>query len=246
VDTISDDIPAPLPVFWGRWLGSAREGDGHLSPCCAEPLAQGLYPLAFDGQTTGLTKRPVASLLGLVASECDDNPGPKALLDIGPNQDDPVPSSDAEQFTTFVIDAQPRLLRALVGYFGVDDAHDAMADAFVYTWEHWKRVSRMDNPTGYVYRVAISRGRRRWHKNGTLSVATDTGMPDVEPALPSAMRQLSPRQRTAVFLVHGCQWSQEEVADLMGISVSSVRNHLTRGMTHLRHLIGDTEEEKVT
>jgi RNA polymerase sigma factor (sigma-70 family) len=71
-------------------------------------------------------------------------------------------------------------------------------------------------------------------------------MPDVEPALPSAMRQLSPRQRTAVFLVHGCQWSQDEVADLMGISVSSVRNHLRRGMTHLRHLIGDTEEERVT
>ena len=144
------------------------------------------------------------------------------------------------------MDAQPRLLRALVGYFGADDAHDAMADALVYTWEHWKRVSRMDNPTGYVYRVAISRGRRRWRKNGTQSVPPDTGMPDVEPALPSAMRQLSPRQRTAVFLVHGCQWSQEEVADLMGISASSVRNHLTRGMTHLRHLIGDTEEEKVT
>ena len=104
----------------------------------------------------------------------------------------------------------------------------------------------MDNPTGYIYRVAISRGRRRWRKSGTLSVAPDIAMPDVEPALPSAMRQLSPRQRTAVFLVHGCQWSQEEVADLMGISASSVRNHLRRGMAHLRHLIGDTEEEKVT
>jgi RNA polymerase sigma factor (sigma-70 family) len=68
-------------------------------------------------------------------------------------------------------------------------------------------------------------------------------MPNVEPALPSAMRRLSPRRRAAVFLVHGCEWSHEEVADLMGISVSSVRNHLARGMTHLRDLIGDTKEE---
>lgn len=190
----------------------------------------------------------LASLFGLLAIECDGNPEPKALIDIGPNQEVPVPPSDAERFTAFVINAQPRLLRALVGYFGADDAHDAMADALAYAWEHWMRVSTMANPTGYVYRIAVSRGRRRWRKNinGPLSVAPDTAMPDVEPALPFAMRQLSPRQRTAVFLVHGCQWSQEEVADLMGISASSVRNHLRRGMTHLRHLIGDNEEEKVT
>jgi DNA-directed RNA polymerase specialized sigma24 family protein len=202
----------------------------------------------LDGSTTALTICPVwRHYFGLVAIECDGNRQPKALLDIGPNRDDPVPPSDAERFTAFVVDAQPRLLRALVGYFGADDAHDAMADALAYTWEHWMRVSTMDNPTGYVYRVAVSRGRRRWRKNmnGPLPVAPDAGMPDVEPALPSAMQQLSPRQRTAVFLVHGCQWSQEEVADLMGISASSVRNHLRRGMTHLRNMIGDTEEEKV-
>jgi RNA polymerase sigma-70 factor (ECF subfamily) len=177
--------------------------------------------------------------------KCDGNARPRALLDIGPDQKSSVPpgSSGVDQFSAFVKEAQPRLLRALVGYFGPDDAHDAMADALAYAWEHWTRVSTMDNAAGYVYRVAISRGRRLWRRAGKESIFTDDVMPNVEPGLPSAMRQLSPRQRTAVFLVHGCEWSHEEVADLMGISVSSVRNHLARGMTHLRILIGDTKEE---
>jgi DNA-directed RNA polymerase specialized sigma24 family protein len=101
--------------------------------------------------------------LGLVDIGCDGNARPKALLDIGPDHKSPAPPglSDADQFSAFVRGAQPRLLRALVGYFGPDDAHDAMADALAYAWEHWTRVSAMDNAAGYVYRVAISKGRRR-------------------------------------------------------------------------------------
>ena len=181
---------------------------------------------------------------------CDTNGGPRGLIGIRTVRQTtarqtmaPQGSSDAEQFTAFVMNAQPRLLRALVARFGPDDAQDAMAVGFSYAWEHWTRVSAMENPAGYVYRVATTRGRRRQRRPISLSMVPDSGIPEVEPALPSAMRRLSPRQRTAVFLVHGCQWSLEEVADLMGVSVSSVRNHLARGMRHLKRLIGTSETE---
>ena len=55
---------------------------------------------------------------------------------------------------------------------------------------------------------------------------------------PKALERLSHRQRTAVILVHGFDWTHEEVADVMGVSVSTVRNHLRRGMVKLRSALG--------
>jgi RNA polymerase sigma-70 factor (ECF subfamily) len=63
-------------------------------------------------------------------------------------------------------------------------------------------------------------------------------MPDVEPALPGALARLPERQRVAVLLVHGWDWRHEDVAALMGVSVSTVRNHLTRGLDKLRTELG--------
>ena len=66
-------------------------------------------------------------------------------------------------------------------------------------------------------------------------------LPDVEPALPGALMQLSQRQRTVVLLTHGYAWTQHEIADLLGISRSAVRNHLERAMTALRDELGGVE-----
>ena len=63
----------------------------------------------------------------------------------------------------------------------------------------------------------------------------------VEPALPEALAKLSERQRTTVMLVHSFEWTLSEVADVLGLSKSSVRNHLERGMKSLRRDIGGSE-----
>jgi RNA polymerase sigma factor (sigma-70 family) len=63
-------------------------------------------------------------------------------------------------------------------------------------------------------------------------------MPEVEPALPAAIASLSEKQRVAVFLVHGYGWTRREVAELLGISVNSVGNHLDRGLVKLRGRLG--------
>jgi RNA polymerase sigma factor (sigma-70 family) len=60
----------------------------------------------------------------------------------------------------------------------------------------------------------------------------------VEPALPQALQRLSERQRVCVVLVHGYGWTHQEVADLLGISPSSVQNHAQRGLARLRDAIG--------
>jgi RNA polymerase sigma factor (sigma-70 family) len=55
-----------------------------------------------------------------------------------------------------------------------------------------------------------------------------------EPGLRPALEALSEQQRAVVVLVHGYGWSQREVADLLNVSASTVRNHLERAMRRLR------------
>ena len=62
----------------------------------------------------------------------------------------------------------------------------------------------------------------------------DAGEPWIEPALAPALVTLTERQRVAVVLVHGFGWELGEVGDLLGIKVTSVQNHLERGLAKLR------------
>lgn len=143
-----------------------------------------------------------------------------------------------EEFSAFVRASELRLRQALAARFGPDLAHDAAAEGLVHAWLHWDRVRTMENPIGYVYAVARSRGRSRRKAPRPDVAAPDRGMPDVEPGLLSALGDLSERQRVAVLLVHGWGWTHQEVAELMGVSASTVRNHLSRGLDSLRSRLG--------
>lgn len=147
-----------------------------------------------------------------------------------------VGNDSEEEFDMFVTQTQPQLTRALTGHLPSAMVADAVAEAFAYAWEHRDRVLSMANPAGYLYRVAQSKSRRR--KQGLLPWQSDAAIPDVEPGLPAALAALSPKQSEAVWLVHGAGMTHVEVAEAMGISASTVANHLERGMTRLRTDLG--------
>lgn len=137
-----------------------------------------------------------------------------------------------EPFEEFFDEVEPRLRRAFVATHGVDGAGDAAAEALTWAWAHWSEVQSMGNPAGYLYRVGQSKSRSR--RTPHLPAPEALGLPDVEPRLVPALLDLSVSQRTAVWLVHGCQWRYAEVAEAMGISASAVGTHVSRGMTRLR------------
>jgi DNA-directed RNA polymerase specialized sigma24 family protein len=140
---------------------------------------------------------------------------------------------DEAVFSDFVTEAEPRLRRALVALLGPETGRDATAEALAWAWEHWNRVEAMDNPIGYLYRVGQSRSRTRM--DGHLPTPDPHGrVPVVEPALGPALAELSEQQRTTVVLIHGCDWTYQEVADALDITKSSVATHLTRAMDRLR------------
>jgi RNA polymerase sigma-70 factor (ECF subfamily) len=137
----------------------------------------------------------------------------------------------ALDFEAFVLEHEPTLRRALVAAVGPTGAGDALAEALAYGWEHWDRVSAMERPVGYLFRVGQSRSRRR--RFGLLP-AREPVEPWVEPGLPAALGSLTEQQRVAVVLVHAFGLTHKEVADLLAISPSSIQNHVERGLRKLR------------
>ncbi|MCP4382679.1 MAG: hypothetical protein GY798_14885 [Hyphomicrobiales bacterium] len=94
----------------------------------------------------------------------------------------------------------------------------------------------MENPAGYLYRVACSRARPR--KQRPLFDPPAGTEPVVEPALGGALGELSENQRVAVVLTFGFDWTLDEVAVFTGTSVSTVNTHRRRGLAKLQRSLG--------
>lgn len=146
-----------------------------------------------------------------------------------------------DAFTDFVSAVEAKLRRALMGTLGVDLGREAAAEALAYGWEHWARVRDMDNPVGYLYRVGVNHGKKARLRRVSLPPVPIVKLPWVEPGLPDALARLPEKQRVAVYLVCGHEWSMSEVAGLLGVSKGTVQKHVERGMSKLRRRLGVEE-----
>ena len=140
-------------------------------------------------------------------------------------------------FETFVADTEPRLRRALVAAFGPLAGREATVDALAWAWEHWDRVEEISNPVGYLFRVGQTEARKARQVPPRVEPAPSTGEPLFEPGLEPALLALTEQQRVAVVLCHGFGWKHREVADLLGLSRSSVQSHVERGLSNLRQAL---------
>lgn len=149
-------------------------------------------------------------------------------------------SADEAEFTSFVVNIGQPLRQALIAAYGPDVGAEVTAEALAYAWEHWDRISGMANPAGYLYRVGQTKARRGvFRRPPPLELPSLSQSHDwFEPGLAPAMASLSEKQRAAVVLVHGFGWSITEVAEMWGVTFSTVRAHVERGMTRLRKRLG--------
>jgi RNA polymerase sigma-70 factor (ECF subfamily) len=139
-----------------------------------------------------------------------------------------------KDFTLFYKETEPRLSYAFFAVYGPEVGSDVTSETLAYAWENWDRVREMQNPAGYLYRVGQSKARW-YHRPRTLFPAViRSEIPEIEPGLPKALEHLTKNQRLAVVLVYGLGWTEEEVAQQIGRSRSTVRTHLERGLLHLR------------
>ena len=69
---------------------------------------------------------------------------------------------DDAAFAAWYRNEHPRLLAAMAIVTGdLHVAQDVTAEAFARALAAWNRVSSMDSPTGWTYRVALNLARRR-------------------------------------------------------------------------------------
>jgi DNA-directed RNA polymerase specialized sigma24 family protein len=150
----------------------------------------------------------------------------------------------AARFDAFAAEEGDRLRRVLVARHGVDIGNDLCADALTLAWERWDEIGAMANPTGYLYRVAQSASRRyrRWGRTLQFPVefAPHQGPPDGSGDIFLSLGRLKPVQRTCVVMVHAYRWTYQEVADVLDVPVTTVTNHVHRGMKQLRADLGES------
>ena len=155
----------------------------------------------------------------------------------------PARASGPPDFALFFADEHERLLKALYFVTGNRaDAAELMQDAFLKLWERWDRVEELDDPTAYLFRVALngSRMRARAARRAVKRlVVTDTSVdPFDEVNLREDVRRmlldLAPRQRAALVLLDLYGYGSEGAARIMGVRPSTVRALATQGRAVLR------------
>jgi RNA polymerase sigma-70 factor (sigma-E family) len=150
-----------------------------------------------------------------------------------------------DEFREFVAARSSALLRTaylLAGDWAT--AEDLLQTALTKTYLAWKRLGEIEAVEPYTRRVLVNTAtswwRRRWHGERPTEVIPERPGPDrheeaVErDALWQYVRALPPRQRAVLVLRFYEDLSEAQTADLLDISVGTVKSQTARALTTLR------------
>ncbi|CAA9219362.1 MAG: hypothetical protein AVDCRST_MAG50-567 [uncultured Acidimicrobiales bacterium] len=143
------------------------------------------------------------------------------------------------------------VLRAVIGSgVGVDEAEEVVAEAFSKALSGWPRVSRIANPEGWVYRVAVNGAKRR-QRRATLELGlrsrTEVQLvqpPGVPAPVWDAVARLPERQRQAIVLRYVVGLHQSEIAEWIGVRPGTVAASLHAARASLRTAMSELEDAR--
>ena len=148
-------------------------------------------------------------------------------------------------FSAYMAARQPALYRT--AYLLAGDhasAEDLLQNAFAKLYLSWDRIRDREALDGYVRRVMVNENsslwRRAWkRREHSTDVLPDTGVRDTYDdgmggALWSYVQTLPPKQRAVIVLRYYEQLSEAEIADVLGISVGTVKSQASRALAGLR------------
>ena len=153
-------------------------------------------------------------------------------------------------FEDFYRGGRDRVARALALTLG--DAHlaaDAVDEAMARAYQRWDRVGCLDNPGGWVYRVALNwslsalQRRRR-----PVRAVHDRELQDVEqpgePTVRAALQELDVRQRAVVVCRFYLGLSELETAAALGIRPGTAKSRLHRALRALQERLSHLSPEE--
>lgn len=148
-------------------------------------------------------------------------------------------------FDAFVQANQAQLQRAawlLTGDWA--SAEDLTQDVLLRTWRRWDRLRVMAMRDAYVHKVLVTtfltRQRRLWTRERPTSEFEDlagssqTDGSDASLDLIRLVRSLPPKQRTVLALRYIFDYTEAEVASVMGTSIGTVKSQHAKALKALR------------
>ncbi len=160
-------------------------------------------------------------------------------------------------FTVFVAETSVRLRR--VAYLLCGDrelAQDLLQTAYARTYAAWRRVRR-DDAEAYTRRVLVNAHidwyrRHPWRESTALLIPENTPARD-DPAglaadrlvIVNALRRLTARERAVVVLRYYADQSEAQTADLLKVSVGTVKKTSSVALTKLRASAESTGVEQM-
>ncbi len=170
------------------------------------------------------------------------------IADAGVSPTRPGPDGGANGFEEFVRATGDRIYRSALLLCGNHHlAEDLTQTTYAKVYAAWSRVSTADSPLAYtrtvLLRTFLSQRRLRRLAEYPVEVLPETMAqgPDIDSRLEllSAMRRLSPQDRTVLTLRYWEDLSVAETAELLGIRASTCRTRTTRALARLRNLLPD-------
>jgi RNA polymerase sigma-70 factor (sigma-E family) len=155
---------------------------------------------------------------------------------------------DAE-FTDYLHARQPSLLRT--AYLLTGDRHqaeDVLQTSLAKLYLAWDKVRDRGSVDAYVRRIMVNENnslwRRGWKRREHATEVLPEGSPHLDAyddgrgaALWDVVRTLPPKARAVVVLRYYEQLSEAETADVLGISVGTVKSQCSRAIAALRERV---------
>ncbi|MET9761135.1 SigE family RNA polymerase sigma factor [Streptomyces sp. NPDC006372] len=152
-------------------------------------------------------------------------------------------------FSSYVKARQPVLLRTARSLTGnQSDAEDLLQTALTKTYVAWERIEDHRALDGYVRRALLNTRTSQWRKRKVDEFACDE-LPEPEPraggddpaeqqalhdAMWRAIMRLPARQRAMVVLRYYEDLSEVQTAEVLGVSVGTVKSAVSRALGKLR------------
>jgi RNA polymerase sigma-70 factor (sigma-E family) len=183
-------------------------------------------------------------------------------VDVATQAQDRDAARDAD-FEAYMSARQPSLLRT--AYLLTGDQHtaeDLVQTALAKLYLSWDKVQDRGLMDGYVRRILVNENNSLWRRAWKRREVSSDTLPDHQSvvdthddgrsaALWEFVQSLPRKQRAVVVLRYYEDLSEAEVADILGISVGTVKSQASRALAGLRArvhtqplLARDGEEER--
>jgi len=155
-----------------------------------------------------------------------------------------------EDFAAYMTARQPGLLRT--AYLLTGDRHtaeDLVQTAFAKLYLSWDRVQRRELVDGYVRRILVNEHTSLWRRpfkrrevvSETIPETGSLDRPDTgeSAALWAFVQTLPRKQRAVIVLRYYEDLSEAETAEVLGISVGTVKSQASRALAAMRSRVHD-------